>query len=128
MEPVAWIRHSPQPELAYGDACPPGWRNNATPLYAIKPKRTALSRYQELGRTYLRDMDLIERLRFFCSLAMDGQDWLDVEPFFEEIKRLEFRADTWNHPHSPCICPTDGESCGFVRYCETCPAKPKGAA
>lgn len=27
----------------------------------------------------------IERLRFFCSLAMAGQDWLDVEPFFEAL-------------------------------------------
>ena len=28
----------------------------------------------------------LERLRFFCSLAMNGQDWLDVEPFFEALE------------------------------------------
>lgn len=33
------------------------------------------------------ETDPIERLRFFCSLAMKGQDWLDVEPFFEAIKQ-----------------------------------------
>lgn len=29
--------------------------------------------------------DPIERLRFFCSIAMNGEDWLDVEPFFDAI-------------------------------------------
>lgn len=29
--------------------------------------------------------DPIERLRFFCALAMQGQDWLDVEPFFDDV-------------------------------------------
>ena len=28
----------------------------------------------------------VERLRFFCSLAMTGQDWLDVEPFFNALE------------------------------------------
>jgi hypothetical protein len=28
----------------------------------------------------------LERLRFFCSLAMNGQDWLDVEPFFAVLQ------------------------------------------
>jgi hypothetical protein len=32
------------------------------------------------------DKDPIERLRFYCSLAMTGQDWLDAEPFFDAIK------------------------------------------
>lgn len=36
----------------------------------------------------------IERLRFFCSLAMAGQDWLDVEPFFEAL--------TAPQPPAPC--------------------------
>ncbi len=30
--------------------------------------------------------DPVERLRFFCSLAMCGRDWFDVEPFFDAIK------------------------------------------
>ena len=29
--------------------------------------------------------DPLERLRFFCSLAMCGQDWLDVEQFFDDV-------------------------------------------
>lgn len=27
----------------------------------------------------------IERLRYFCSLAMKGQDWLDVEQLFDAL-------------------------------------------
>lgn len=27
----------------------------------------------------------IERLRLFCSIAMNNQDWLDVEPFFDAL-------------------------------------------
>jgi len=30
----------------------------------------------------------IERLRFFCCLAMNCQDWLDVEPFFNDVKAM----------------------------------------
>ncbi len=30
----------------------------------------------------------LERLRFFCSLAMDSQDWLDVEIFFTDIEKV----------------------------------------
>jgi hypothetical protein len=30
----------------------------------------------------------IERLRFFCSLAMSSQDWLDVEPFLDALTPL----------------------------------------
>ncbi len=30
----------------------------------------------------------LERLRFFCSLAMNGQDWMDVEPFFNDVQTL----------------------------------------
>lgn len=31
--------------------------------------------------------DPVERLRFFCSLAMNEQDWLDVEQFFDTLRR-----------------------------------------
>lgn len=31
------------------------------------------------------ELDPIERLRFFCSIAMRTQDWLDTEPFFEDL-------------------------------------------
>ena len=29
--------------------------------------------------------DPVERLRFFCSVAMRHQDWLDVEQFFDDV-------------------------------------------
>lgn len=36
----------------------------------------------------------IERLRAFCSLAMSGQDWIDVEPLFDAITHPNLaRAD-----------------------------------
>lgn len=31
------------------------------------------------------EQSAIERLRFFCSLAMSGQDWIDAEPFFDAL-------------------------------------------
>ena len=31
--------------------------------------------------------DALERLCFFCSLAMNGQDWLDVEQFFDDVRK-----------------------------------------
>lgn len=31
------------------------------------------------------EIDPIEKLRFFCSLAMEDQDWIDVEQFFDEV-------------------------------------------
>ena len=45
----------------------------------------ALSRFTDSGG--YEEQDPIERLRFFCSLAMNGQDWLDVEPFFAAIRK-----------------------------------------
>lgn len=43
----------------------------------------ALQRYKECGGD--EESDPVERLRFYCSLAMSGQDWLDVEPFFDAL-------------------------------------------
>ena len=28
----------------------------------------------------------VERLRFFCSLIAIGDDWLDIEPFFDDVQ------------------------------------------
>ena len=44
---------------------------------------TAKKRFDDCGGS--EEPDPIERLRFFCSLAMKGQDWIDVEPFFEAL-------------------------------------------
>lgn len=49
---------------------------------ASKPE-TAKQRFDKfMGNTQETP---IERLRFFCSLTMNGQDWLDVEPFFDAL-------------------------------------------
>ena len=29
----------------------------------------------------------LERLRFFCSFGLNGDDWLDVEPFFDAVEK-----------------------------------------
>jgi len=49
----------------------------------LTPKGTALSRFTDADG--FTEADPIERLRFFCSLAMNGQDWIDVEPFFGAV-------------------------------------------
>jgi len=52
----------------------------------IEQKTPALERFMELGRN--EETDPVERLRFFCSLALSGQDWLDVEPFIEDVAAI----------------------------------------
>lgn len=47
--------------------------------------KTAKQRYDEL-EVDKEETDPLERLRAFCSLAMSGEDWLDVEPFFDAVK------------------------------------------
>lgn len=58
----------------------------------------ALKRYTEL-MDGSEEMEPIERLRFFCSLALSCQDWLDIEPFIDEIlketKDLREDRDHW---------------------------------
>ena len=55
---------------------------------------SAQERYDEL-KAGEDAMDAVDRLRFFCSLAMNGQDWIDVEPYFDGVTaELEaLRAD-----------------------------------
>ena len=53
---------------------------------ATKKRLTALESYREhVG--IADECDALERLRFFCSCAMNGQDWLDSEPFFEAVRK-----------------------------------------
>ena len=47
-------------------------------------KPSAKERY-DASECGTEETDPIERLRFFCSLAMNGRDWLDVEPFFDAL-------------------------------------------
>ena len=50
-------------------------------MKSLPPVTTAKARFDNAGGH--EETDPIERLRFFCSKAMSGQDWLDVEPFFD---------------------------------------------
>ena len=60
---------------------------------------SALKQYNEIRAEDPADDGgtALERLRFFCSLSMPGQDWLDVEPFFDdaeqELAKLEQQAE-----------------------------------
>jgi len=53
--------------------------------------KTATERFREIEQECeeLKNETPIERLRFFCSLAMQGQDWLDVEQLFDELEALD---------------------------------------
>ena len=61
---------------------PPGSPFRAAP--AQPAGKTALERFNEL-KVAQDESDPVEQLRAFCSLAMTGQDWLDVEPFFDAV-------------------------------------------
>ena len=52
--------------------------------------QTAKQKFDEFGGS--EEPDPLERLRFFCSLAMKNQDWLDVEPFFYDVL-VELKSD-----------------------------------
>ena len=45
--------------------------------------KTAKERFYEFGGD--EEPDPIERLRFFCSLVMNGQDWIDLERFIDDV-------------------------------------------
>jgi hypothetical protein len=47
--------------------------------------QSALDRFKECGGD--GEPDPLERLRFFCSLAMNAQDWLDSEQFFDDLNK-----------------------------------------
>lgn len=47
---------------------------------------TALERYNLLTDNDSSPDSNLEKLRFFCSLAMNGQDWLDSEDFFDKLE------------------------------------------
>lgn len=74
-----------------------GWRaaaiafraQQAALVEAQQPAQSAAAiRALDAYNSDTRDADPgspLERLRFFCSLAMNGQDWLDAEQFFNEL-------------------------------------------
>ena len=85
-EPVAWTD-----ETGYV------WPNDAKhiksnmPLYlhpapsAPETKQPSMDCYIKATRDGLAELDPIERLRFFLSIALTGQDWIDVEPFIDAL-------------------------------------------
>lgn len=36
----------------------------------------------------------VERLRYFCSIAMKAEDWLDVEPLFNDVLKVIYNPAT----------------------------------
>lgn len=50
-----------------------------------QPAESALAKYHRLG-VEADEKSPVERLRAFCSFAMNGQDWLDVDPFFDALR------------------------------------------
>ena len=48
--------------------------------------QTAKQRFDELFGEL--EESPLERLRFFCSLALNSQDWLDIEPFFDDVETM----------------------------------------
>jgi hypothetical protein len=56
-------------------------------------EESTIDKFNELGGN--EETEPLERLRFFCSLAMRNKDWLEVEPFFDDItKQLADQAAT----------------------------------
>ncbi len=51
----------------------------------MSEKETSLDKFVRIGGHV--EKDPLERLRLFCSLAMNMQDWLDVESFFDDVLR-----------------------------------------
>jgi hypothetical protein len=72
-----------------GEILADGFHEDSTPANLEKRndagQQSALQRYAK----FTKDDDSLsplEQLRFFCSLAMSGQDWLDVERFFDALE------------------------------------------
>lgn len=79
----------------HGEGSP--WHTDAKAAIAAaeaeQPKST-LEKYNEL-MSDCTENDPLERLRFFCSLAMNSQDWLDVERFFIDMQQPPAVPDGW---------------------------------
>jgi hypothetical protein len=74
----------------------PAWAAIAALKAALEQpeQHPARQRFDDTGGR--EEPDPVERLRFFCSLAMNKQDWLDVEAFFDDVlDQLEQDPDRW---------------------------------
>jgi hypothetical protein len=59
---------------------------------------TAQQKYDEFMEDE-SEKSALERLRFFCSLSMNGQDWLDVEKYFDDVERELTRIQSAEMPN-----------------------------
>ena len=78
-EPVAWMDY-----LEFTEVYDLNVSGRGIPLYTHPAKTPAKQKYDDC----MKDCDEpnpVERLRFFLSCALTGQDWLDVEPFIDAI-------------------------------------------
>lgn len=88
--------------------------------------QTAKQRYDDF-HVADEETDPVERLRAFCSLAMNGQDWVDVEPFFAALTA----GATGQHDGNPwlrVIMERDGWRNAVTGLCTIWPKTPDEAA
>ena len=95
-EPVAWMHWykyydgTDVVKVAIGHAPTFNDRSpfRSEPLYAAPVVQdnpeSAMSRYLRYMEG-VKEPDPVERLRFFCSIAMNGRDWIDSEQFFADL-------------------------------------------
>lgn len=76
-------------------------RMDAAGVLASQP--TALERFNE-SASDLANESALERLRYFLSLALNGQDWLDVEPFLDALGVTRMDSKT--------VCPSHAADSG----------------
>jgi len=69
--------------------------------------------------------DPVEALRFFCSLAMSGRDWLDVEPLFDALTAALQPEPSQQQTAVRVTCSFKTESGNFgdeIARCQVCGA------
>ncbi|MFY8038888.1 MAG: hypothetical protein ACOVN4_04385 [Bosea sp. (in: a-proteobacteria)] len=105
----------------------PAWAAIAALKAALEQpqQHPARQRFDDTGGR--EEPDPVERLRFFCSLAMNKQDWLDVEAFFDDVLAERQKNAALEQPEQDTAvhmthC-NKGEFVGGCKYGEEdCPA------
>lgn len=57
--------------------------NNPIDTDKVDDREPAIATFKECDG--YDEKDPVERLRFFCSILMKRQDWIDIEPFFDDV-------------------------------------------
>jgi hypothetical protein len=100
------------------------------PEQGTEQQHPARQRFDDTGGR--EEPDPVERLRFFCSLAMNKQNWLDVEAFFDDVLAERQKNAALEQPNE-CHWYQDGDedsdkwaaSCGRHRYFQLNDGAPK---